>query len=227
MFSYSAPELSYLQNREGYDNHVLLWCEPRHLTTNVAVPMGFWTGEEDRTFTIGGSPRLYQGGGVIQNIDPIIMESGLVVRNQNLTLSELHPGVALMLRGHNCYRAPTQLHIAMFDSLTGNLIAEPRRHWAGFLHDFTLQTPAVGGESTAPMSLTSAADRLTVGLTATRSDVMQSQRAGDRGRRHKNVTGTVGYNWGGKTPKESALGSVMTAQSSVFAGLASVKPGIK
>jgi hypothetical protein len=196
MFSYSAPEIAYLQNRQGFDNHVLLWCEPRHLTTNAVVPMGFWTGEQDATFTIAGSPRLYQGGGAIPAIEPIVMEAGLVVRNQNLTLSELHPGVALMLRGHNCFRAPVQMHIAMFSPLTGDLIAEPRRRWAGFLHDFTIQTPAVGGESTAPVSLTSAADRLTQGLTATRSDATQRLRSNDAGRRHKNVTGTARYSWG-------------------------------
>lgn len=195
MYSYTAPELAYLQNRVGYNNHILLWLEPRDYATNLRVPFGFWTGDQDEIFTIDGAPRTYQGAGAITSVDDFTFEAGLTIRNQRLALNPLHPGVALCLRGHDAFRAPAQIHRAMFDPATTLLVAPPHRRWKGFLHDAPIATPAIGGEASVTVSLTSAADVLTIGLTATRSDTSQQGRGGDRGMRHKDAGGR--YVWGG------------------------------
>ena len=197
MRDFTSPELAYLQNRTGYRTHILLYVLPRDRGTNARVPLGFWTGEEDRTFTIGGQARIYLGGGAIGEIDPIMMQPGLNVRAQRLTMSPLHAGVVQFLRANDPFRAPAELHRALFDPLNDALIAEPRRLWKGLVHGATIQTPPIGGEARAEVTLTSAADTLKVGMTTTRSDAAQSQRGGDRFFRHKDVDGTARYTWGG------------------------------
>lgn len=196
MRSYSAPEIAYLQNRTGYNNHILLWVQPRDFGSNARVGMGFWSGAEDAQFTIAGQVRIYQGGGALGEVDPIMMQTGLVVRYQRLTLSPLHAGVALFLRGHDPFRAPAELHRASFDPVTEALIAEPRRLWKGLVHQSPIATPAFGGEAVSTISLSSAAQSLTVGMTTTRSDAAQRQRGGDRLLRYKDVTGPGKYSWG-------------------------------
>lgn len=197
MYSFTTPELTYLQNRTGYNNHILLWIEPRDYATNATVPFGFWTGDQDATFTIDGSPRSYQGAGAIMGMDDFRFDARLTIRNQRLTLNPLHPGVALCLRGHNAFRAPVQIHRAMFDTVTGALVATPHRRWKGFLHTAPISTPAIGGQAAVTMSLTSVVDVLTKGLTANRSDISQQARGGDRGFRYKDAGGK--YSWGAAT----------------------------
>ena len=196
MRDYSTAELAYLQNRTGYLNHILFWVQPRDLASTARVGMGFWTGDQDASFVVDGQARTYQGGGAIGEIDPIMMQSGLVVRYQRLTLAALHPGVALFLRGHDPFRAPAELHRAFFDPATDALIASPRRMWKGLVFHSPIATPPIGGAATAEISLTSAAEQLTHGLTTTRSDVAQKQRGGDRLYKYKDVTGPAKYSWG-------------------------------
>lgn len=196
MRSYTAPELAYLQSREGYRVQLLVWVEPRDTSTGNRVAVGFWTGEESASFTINGTVRTYVGGGALQSIDPIVMQIGLVVRMQRFTLSPLFDEVAQLLRGYDAWRAPVQIHRAMFNPLTNALIAEPRRIWKGMIDSAPIQTPAIGGESSVEVALTSAAETLTHGLTLTRSDAIQSQRGGDRFYRYKDVSGLVTVSWG-------------------------------
>jgi hypothetical protein len=194
MYTFTPPELTYLQNRIGYNNHILFWMEPRDYATNLRTGFGFWTGDEDATFTIDDGARLYQGAGAISSVDNFIMEAGLTIRNQRLTLNPLHPGVAQALRGYDAWRAPATIHRAMYDTISGALIATPHRRWKGFVHAAPINTAAAGGESSVEVSLTSAADVLAQGLTATRSDTSQQARGGDRGFRYKDAGGK--YSWG-------------------------------
>jgi hypothetical protein len=199
MRSYTAPELSYLQTREGWVTRGLLWIKVRDPASGLRVGMGFWTGEENASFTIGGENRLYIGGGALQSIDPIVMQAGLVVRMQRVTLSPLFDEVNLLLRGMDAWRAPAEIHRAFFNPTTNALIATPKRLWKGVIDKAPIQTPPIGGESRAEITLSSAAESLTHGLTLTRSDAVQSQRGGDRFYRYKDVTGTVNTAWGEKT----------------------------
>jgi hypothetical protein len=196
MRSYTAPELTYLQSREGYRVQLLVWVQPRDRATGLRVDMGFWSGEEDASFTIGGVTRTYEGGGALGSIDPIVMQAGLGVRMQRVMLAPLFDSVALLLRGYDAWRAPVQIHRAMFSPLNNALIAEPKRLWKGLIDSAPIQTPAIGGESTVEVSLSSPAEALTHGLTLTRSDAVQSQRGGDRFYRFKDVSGSVQVSWG-------------------------------
>lgn len=196
MRDYSATELSYLQNRTGYKNQILLWVQPRDMVSDARIGMGFWTGDQDASFVIDGQARTYQGYGSLGAVDPIVMQSELVVRYQRLTLSPLHPGVASFLRGHDPFRAPAELHRASFDPVTDALIADPRRLWKGLVFQSPIATPPIGGEATSDISLASAAESLTHGMTTTRSDAAQKQRGGDRMFKYKDIKGTALYSWG-------------------------------
>lgn len=196
MRQYTAQEIAYLQNRKGFLCRSLIWVQPRDRATGLRVNMYFWSGEEDRSFVIAGSTRVYKGGGGLKSVDPIVMQAGLVVRMQRVILAPLFAEVALLLRGYDTFRAPVQIHRAMFDPETGNLIADPRRVWKGLTNRAPIQTPAIGGESKAELTLSIASESLTHGLTLTRSDEGQRQRGGDRFYRYKDVTGQVACSWG-------------------------------
>ncbi len=198
MRSFTAPEIAYLQNRTGYKVQVLVWVQPRNPATGLRVGMGFWTGEQDATFTIAGSPRAYTGGGRLVSIDPIVMEAGLTVRMQRITMQPLFAEVAQFLRGYNAWRAPVEIHRAFFNTETDALIAAPHRVWRGVLDEAPIQTPQIGGEAVAELTLASATEALTHGSTLTSSDAVQSLRAGDRMMRYVGVTGQVDVFWGTK-----------------------------
>ena len=198
MRSYTSAELIYLQARDEWKARALFWVRPRDRATGLRAGMGFWTGEEDATFTIGGEERLYRGGGALKSIDPIIMQAGLVVRMQRVALSPLFDEVNLLLRGMDAWRAPAEIHRALFDPLTGGLIDVSKRLWKGVIDKAPIQTAAIGGESKVDVTLASAAESLTHGLTLTRSDAVQRQRGDDRFYRYKDVSGSVSVSWGEK-----------------------------
>lgn len=198
MRSYSAPELAALQTRSGYVARALFWIQVRDRSTNARVGFGFWMGEDDRSFTIGSETRSYLGGGGLVGIDPIVMQAGLTVRMQRVTLSPLAPEVNTMLRGYDAWRAPAEIHRAFFNPDSGGLIANPKRLWKGVVDGAPIQTPAIGGESNVVITLASALESLTHGLTLTRSDAIQRQRGDDRFYRYKDMTGSVSTSWGEK-----------------------------
>lgn len=196
--TFSAPELTYLQNRSGYKAKLLMWVRPRDPATNLRVTMGFWTGEQDATFTIDGSPRVYVGGGRLVGLDAVVMQAGLTVRMQRVTMQPLFAEVAQLLRVYNAWRAPVEIHRALFNTETDVLIAAPHRVWRGVLDAAPIATPEVGGDAASDLTLASATEALTRGLTLTSSDATQSLRGGDRFMRYADVTGQVDVFWGSK-----------------------------
>ncbi len=198
MRTYSAAELAALQTRGGYVTRALLWLQVRDRATNARVGFGFWTGEDDRNFTIGAETRAYEGGGALVSVDPIVMQSGLTVRMQRVTLSPLFADVNTMLRGYDAWRAPAEIHRVFFNPESGGLIANPKRLWKGVVDGAPIQTPAIGGESNVVITLASALESLTHGLTMTRSDAVQRQRGDDRFYRYKDMSGSVSTSWGEK-----------------------------
>lgn len=196
MRSFDSTELTYLQSRNGFKAHALLWVEVRNRATGLRVGVGLWTGEEDRDFIIDGGTRTYGGAGAILGLDAIVMQTGLTVRMQRLNLSPLAPEVIAMIRDYDAGLAPAQIHRAMFDPATGNLIAAPRRIWKGVVDSAQIHTAELGGESNVPLVLSSTAQSLTKGLSLTKSDAVQQLRGGDRMRRYKGSTGKASVSWG-------------------------------
>jgi hypothetical protein len=86
MRSYSAPELTYLQNRSGYIAKALFWFSARNRATNAVETVGIWTGDDDTVFTISGVTRTYFGAGEVIGLDPLGYSVGLNVRSQRIRL---------------------------------------------------------------------------------------------------------------------------------------------
>lgn len=196
MRSFDPAELTYLQSRAGVQAHALVWVSARNRATGLTETLGLWTGDEDRDFVIGGVTRSYQGAGPILGLEPVMMQTGLVVQLQELRLASLAPEVQDLILSYDTAFAPVQIHRALFDPATGALIAEPRRVWSGQIDRAPVPTPEIGGEATLAVQMTSAARALTRPLTLTKSDAVQSLRGGDRFRRYQDVTGKVTVVWG-------------------------------
>jgi hypothetical protein len=196
MRDYSPAELAYLQSRNGFKIHALLWVLVRDRTSGARVGVGLWTGEEERDFLIDGATRTYGGAGAVLGLDAIVMQTGLTVRMQRLNLSPLAPEAVAMIRDYDAGLAPAQIHRAMFDPGLGDLIAAPRRIWKGVVDSAPIKTAELGGQSNVPLALSSSAQSLTKGLSLTKSDATQQLRGGDRMRRYKGKTGQVSVSWG-------------------------------
>ncbi|OHC52150.1 MAG: hypothetical protein A3D16_08640 [Rhodobacterales bacterium RIFCSPHIGHO2_02_FULL_62_130] len=175
-----------------------MWVQARNRSTGATETMGLWTGEEDRDFSIEGGTRTYHGAGALLGLDQIVMQTGLTVRMQRVSLAPIAAEVAQMLRGYDAGLAPAEIHRALFDPMSGDLIAEPKRLWKGVIDTAPIHTAEIGGQSTVDVALASAARALTKGLSLTKSDAVQSLRGGDRFRRYQDVTGKVSTVWGEK-----------------------------
>ena len=158
---------------------VLLWIEA--MDGDTPAPAGFWSGEDDRSFTIGGDARTYAGG-VALEVDPIRSAIGLDVRMQRVSLSLAAPEVALALKGRRTRFVRAEIHRALFSPLSGALVAEPHRLFLGTVDQVDLTS---GDEPQAVLTLASPARGLTRPLQALRSDAaMQRRNPGDRFRQY-------------------------------------------
>lgn len=198
MRSFSGTALSYLQSRNGYVVKSFLWVKARNRTTGAIEPLGVWTGDEDRSFTIGAESRIYAGEGALMPLDPIQMTVGLAVRFIRVRLNPLDATVAQLLRGTDAGLAAAELHRGFFDPLTGILLEEPHRVFKGWVHGAPITTPAAGGEAVAELTLASSAQALMKTLSLKKSDAVQSLRGGDQLRRYEDVSGSVPVWWGAR-----------------------------
>jgi hypothetical protein len=193
-------------------NHIsarlLLWITARNRTTGAAESLGLWTGEDTRDFTIGGSTRTYLAAGSLLQFGKLTSGTGLDVRILTVTVSGVAPAALQALRGYDARLAPVEVHRAVFQAETAQLIEEPRRVFLGTLDGEPLSIPAraldaAGGGagegpagSTFELKLASSARALTRTLSLRKSDEATKARSGDRGRRWSSVAGRVVTWWG-------------------------------
>lgn len=174
----------------------LIWIRARDRVSGAEQALGLWTGDDSAQFTINGQSRSYAGAGALLSIDPIISQSGLLVRMSRITLSPLAPEVAQAIRGYDPRLAPVEIHRALFSPDTFNLVAEPHRVFSGWIDELVINTPEVGGEATVEVTLASSARALTRGLPIKKSDETQKRRSGDRFRRWADISAAVDVYWG-------------------------------
>lgn len=196
MRSYDASTMAALQTRDGVIARVLLWVTARNRITNAAETLGLWTGGYDRAFTIGGTARTYVGAGAVSKVSPVVMQSGLTVRMQRVTLSPLSAAVGDLIRTYDARFAPVEIHRALFSTADNALIAEPHRVYLGFIDELEIVMPKAGDEATCEVVLASTARRLTRTLPLKKSDATQQLRSGDRFRRYADVSGSVNFWFG-------------------------------
>ncbi len=196
MRSYDAPTLAALQNRGQVVARLLVWVTAQNRISGLPEEGGIWSGAQDQTFTIDGTPRLYVGGGGLVSIDTLTTEVGLAVRIQRLALSSMAPEVVALIREYEARLAPVEIHRALFDPASDTLIAEPHRVFRGWIDEAPEEIGTLEGEGKASLSLASASRALTKGLALKRSDESQRLRGDDRFRRYSDVSGSVPVYWG-------------------------------
>lgn len=201
MRSYDANTAAYLAGETAIVAHVLIWIVAKNRGTGAAESIGFWTGDDHQAFTIGGVARTYYGAGDVLEVPAMIYEAGLSVRMHTFGLASLAPEVAQALRGYEPRLASVEVHRALFHTSSGALVAEPHRVLAGWIDEAEINTPEIGGQGGATITVASSARGLTRTLPICKSDVQQQLRSGDRFRRYVDVSGSVDVFWGSKRGK--------------------------
>ncbi|WP_149589835.1 hypothetical protein [Tabrizicola flagellatus] len=201
MRTFDAATLAQFQGRTALNSRILIWAVARNRTTDAPESLGLWTGAQDATFTIAGSPRTYAGAGSIIEIPPIVSQAGIAVRMQRFVLSPLSEAVAALIRSYDARFASIEIHRALFDPVTGLLVAEPHRVFKGIIDEVDLPIDPKSGEIRCEVTVASSARFLTRTLPLKRSDESQKRRLGDRFLRYSKVSGEVDVYWGtGKPP---------------------------
>jgi len=121
----------------------LLWVKAKAFGTLAPAPLGLWSGEDDLTFTIDGSPRVYLGALSRFEVEPITYAAGLDVRSLQVTLAANAPETEDLVRGFVIRLAEVELHLALMDPETTDLI-DVQPMFKGFLNRAPLSTPALG-----------------------------------------------------------------------------------
>lgn len=200
MRTYSTAEVDHLQAREGMRPRLLVWIHARDWATGETSPAGFWNGDDDAAFEVGGEMRSYFGAGRLLGMDDLVIETGLRVRILNIWLSTAAPAVVGAIQAYDLRLAPVEVHRVLTHPLHHRPIAAPHRIWKGFVNGAPRITPAKGlNPGRVTLKAASAAMSLTRGLTAKYSDAAMRRRGGDdRLFRYADISGAVPVYWGEK-----------------------------
>lgn len=174
--TYSTAAIAHLRAREGYAPRWLLWTRIKNAVTLVEEPMGLWSGDKDATFEIKGEQRPYYGTQGLFQADDIVNAVGMEVRTQKVKLSGLTPSAVATAQSAIVRNARAELHEALFDPVTMNLI-HIERVWDGIIEKAPRQTPALGeGGSTITFEIANKMRMLSRRMPLTKSNEMQKRR---------------------------------------------------
>lgn len=165
----------------------------------------YWTGEDNVSVNVlplgAGSEvnHVFIGGGTLLDVPPIVDAIGLEARSISLGLDHISTaadGPMDMVYGNNVRVARVELHRAVFDPATWNLVATPHLVFAGRVDGASVDDAAAGGEGGLTLDLVPSAIDLTRINPATESDEQQRLREGDRARRYGDTAAQVERRWG-------------------------------
>ena len=196
--NFAAETAAYFATQTRVRARVLVWIEALNRETGAAETIGLWNGADHRVFTIRGEERTYYGAGGLVAVDPITSRTGLGVRMQRIVFSPLAPEVEQLIRGYDARFAPVEIHRALFDPDTHNLVDEPHRRFRGFLDKISpFKTGPKGDKVTIELQLASAARALTIPLSRKRSnETLRARAPDDAFRKYTDVSGTITVKWG-------------------------------
>lgn len=140
--------------------------------------------------------REYQGAGALRSIDPITLSVGLNVFNIGVQLSNIHPTVNDMVRGHDVRNARIEIHRGIINPATGQLADPPMLHFMGTVNKAEPRRGRTGSEGAIEITATSNTNELTRVNPAKFSDATISRRSNDRFLRYVDVMGDVRLYWG-------------------------------
>jgi len=200
MRAYDPTTLSHAASAGGLVAQVLLWVEARDPTGQPA-PVGLWTGEDDRSITVAGQSRLYEGAGELLAIEPITYRQGLDARLHKMVLSGLGADTEALLTGTDARLAPADLYRVIMDAATREIVGSPHRLIRGWVNELVINTGQISGQdagkSTVELTLATSARALTRALALKYADATQQiNTPGDRFFRWAALSGQVQVKWG-------------------------------
>lgn len=92
----------------------ILLLSGRNRSTGATERIGFWTGDDTRTFTIDGTDWVCHAGAIL-GMSPPETAAGLDVRTQRVTMFAGTPAVVDAIRLYDASLAPAELHLALLD----------------------------------------------------------------------------------------------------------------
>lgn len=171
-----AAELAYLEARRGTVARFLVWINARRRNDNVIESIGLWTGDDDQAFVIDGQSRSYLGGQHILSVPPIVGNIGLDVRMLEIALATT-PAVEQAVRGYDPGLQRIEVHRALFNLDTRNLVAPPARVFLGTVDETPIESAEVGGTGSIRLVCASLARNLTRTVPLKRSNAALRARA--------------------------------------------------
>jgi hypothetical protein len=173
----------------------LVWISARNLTTGLVEAAGFWTGEDDRTFTVDGAARTYTGAGALIEMGDLTYESGTSIQMQSMTFSMVSAEIQAAVFQYDTRLAPVEVHLALFDPETGALIGVAPA-FVGWVEEPKVQE---GATAKLTLSVASSARAGTRTLASKKSpESLKKRLSTDEGRRYADIAGDVPVSWGGE-----------------------------
>jgi len=204
MRAYDPATLSHAASASGLVAQILLWVEARDPAVQPA-PVGLWTGEDDRSITVAGQSRPYEGAGELLAIEPITYRQGLDVRLHKMVLSGLGGDTEALLSGTDARLAPADLYRVIMDVSTREIVGSPHRLIRGWVNELIINTGQISdkaggqdaGKSTVELTLATSARALTKSLALKYADATQQANApGDGFFRWAAISGQAQVKWG-------------------------------
>jgi hypothetical protein len=170
-----------------------------------AAEFVYWTGEDNVAVNVVPAgettpmSRNAVGGGTLLDVPVIVDAIGLEARSISFGLDHISDAVGSpmdMVYGNNVRVARVELHRALFDPETWNLVSTPHLLFAGRVDGAAVDDAAAGGEGGLSLEAISSAIDLTRTNPAMESDEQQRRRSGDRFRRYGDTAGQVQTWWG-------------------------------
>jgi len=204
MRAYDPTTLNHTATASSLVAQILLWIEAKDPFGQPA-PVGLWTGEDDRSITVAGQSRPYEGAGELLAIEPITYRQGLDVRLHKMVLSGLGSDTEALLSGTDARLAPADLYRVIMDVSTREIVGSPHRLIRGWVNELVINTGHISGpgggsdagKSTVELTLATSARALTRTLALKYADAtQQANMPGDGFFRWAALSGQVQVKWG-------------------------------
>lgn len=202
---------AHLASRGVLTPRVLVWFHAVLRADGSPAGWGVWNGDDDRTFSIGGTDWTYFGAGAMGEAGTLVSEAGYAVRLHRIALAHYHPDVADRLALTDIRLRRVEIHQVHLAIASHDLVAPPIRRFNGSVESLRLPRPQQGGSAMAEVQIASSARDLTRALSITKSDAtLKAVYAADTFRRWNAVSGTVTTSWGevNSTPPKASGGFI-------------------
>lgn len=169
-----------------------------------AAEFDYWTGEDNVSINVlplgqvTPVSRNYVGGSTLLDVPAIVDAIGLEARSITFGLDHISTVTGSpmdMVYGNNVRVARVELHRALFDPATWNLVSTPVLMFAGRVDGASVDDAAADGQGGLSLEAQSSAIDLTRRSMAMESDE-QLRLRGDRFRRYGDTAGQVETWWG-------------------------------